>query len=139
MAEIDPRIKADVAIGAFRNSIVLFGNFTLRSGAWSPYYMDIRPVPSISVDSNRTDMTRADQLHFRQAAVDAYSSLLDQVRPYQHVQSIPEALDHFVGFVGQAHSDSILKRRVKPKGHGWGSDGILGNYVPGDVTVLLDD
>ncbi len=139
MAEIDPTTKTDVAVGAFRNGTLLFGNFTLRNGTWAPYYMDLRTIPSVSVNPDRTNMSRTDQLKFRNNVVDMYCQLLDQASPYEHIQSIPEALDHLVGAIGYAHNDSILKRRVKSKGHGWGADGILGIYQPGDVTVLVDD
>ncbi len=137
MAEIDPQLKTDVAIEAYRNSVVLFGNGTLHSGAWSPYYIEERAIPSISVDPNRTDMSRADQLKFRRDVVNVFGMLLDGL-DYDHIQSIPEAVDHLVGAIGFAHDDSVLKRRIKAKGYGK-NEAILGNYLPGDITVLVDD
>ncbi len=137
-AEIGEALKADVAVGAYRNSLVLFGNFALRDGSWSPFYMDVRPIPSVSENPDRTDMSRSDQLQFRANVVGAYSLLLDQVEPYCHIQSIPEATNALIGMVGYAHGDSVLNRRVKPKAHGNKAE-IMGHYKPGDITVLLDD
>ena len=139
MAEIDNGLKADIAIGIFRKGLLLLGDFTLRSGAWSPYYLDLRPAPSISVDETHPTMSRKDQLKFRKDVIQGYSTVLDSVGDYEHIQAIPEAAVALTAMIGFARDDSVLYRRVQAKDHGKGTDGILGNYLPGDRTVLVDD
>ncbi len=131
--------KAELANGIYRNGgLLTFGNAILRNGSWSPFYMDVRPIPSISEDLARTDMTFEEQLTFRRSAVGAYGLLLDSVGDHQHIMSIPEATDHLVGMIGFATDRSVLKRRVKSKEHGKKAE-ILGFYKQGDVAAFVDD
>lgn len=136
-AEIGEALKVDLALGAYRSGIITFGNHLLRSGAWSPSYVELRDIPSICENPDITDMTRQEQFEFRDRVVDTYGVLLDPLE-YDHIQSIPEATDHLVGMIGQAHGDSVLKRRINLKKYGL-SKAILGSYNDGDTTVLVDD
>lgn len=135
--EIGEALKVDLALGAYRSGIITFGNHLLRSGAWSPSYVELRDIPSICENPDITDMTREEQFEFRDRVVDTYGALLDPL-DYDHIQSIPEAVDHLVGMIGQAHGDSVLKRRINLKKYGL-EKAILGSYNDGDTTVLVDD
>ncbi len=138
MSELSEAQQTNIATGAFRKGLFKFGNFTLRSGAWSPFYIDLRPIPSIAVPQDENAMSKFDQIQYRDDVIDGYSTLLDSLR-YDHLQAIPEAVVALTAMIGYKRGDSVLYRRVNSKTHGAGKEGILGDYLSGDRVALVDD
>jgi len=130
-----------IAVGLFQRGEVLFGDYTLRSGAWSPFYTDLRPTAS-AVENNPSapGMTKRDQLKFRNTVVAAYAGMLGVMEgEFEHISGIPEAVSGIAPMVALMTNESYLHRRIKQKDYGAPSDGILGDFNPGDRLVLLDD
>lgn len=139
--KFQPEIAADIAVGLIRRGEVTFGDYKLRSGLWSPLYVDLRPTAS-AVEENpiAPGMSKADQLKFRKSVILGYSAMLELLEgEFEHIQAVPEAVCGLAPMVAYEADASYLHRRIKPKDYGKPSDGILGDFNQGDRTVFIDD
>ena len=105
-------------IGAFRT-----GEFTLKSGKLSPFYIDLR---RISADSRILSLTGR-----------AYAELLNGIDA-DHVAGIPVAALPLATAAVIATGRSLIYPRLEQKAHGSGAR-VEGIWKEGDSAVLLDD
>ncbi|MGI9027609.1 MAG: orotate phosphoribosyltransferase [Candidatus Saccharimonadales bacterium] len=123
-----------LATGLYDRGFVRFGDYTLKSGLWSPVYINLRGVGSY----NRTsEIRRGRQADIRGSIVRAYS---DQVEAFEHdhILGIPEAALTIAGLVAHHSNQSALQMRVKEKAHGEPVN-IEGDYCEDERVVLVDD
>jgi len=130
----DDELAASVRSGAeeefctilLRTGSLKFGTFKLSSGILSPYYVDLRLIPS-------------DPKAFRRA-IDFYSSILteDVLRRAHRLAGVPTAGIAYAAALAFSLGKPFLYVRRDPKGHGRGRrvEGIL---LPGDKVLVLDD
>jgi uridine monophosphate synthetase len=100
-----------------------FGQFRLKSGQISPYYMDLRRIIS------------SPSLLARVA--DAYASLLQHI-DFQRIAAIPLAALPIAAAVSLRLDVPFVYPRMVIKEHGTGNS-IEGAFRPDDRVVLLDD
>ena len=105
-------------IGAFRT-----GEFTLKSGKLSPFYIDLR---RIGADARILSLTGR-----------AYAELLDGVDA-DHVAGIPVAALPLATAATLATGMSLIYPRLEKKAHGSGAK-VEGVWEKGDRAVMLDD
>jgi len=103
-----------------------FGTFKLTSGILSPYYIDLRLIPS-------------DPEAFKRV-IGFYSSLLEAgpLRRAQRLAGIPTAGIAYAAVLAFKLSKPFLYVRREPKEHGRGRR-IEGLLRPGESVVVLDD
>ncbi|MHA1839833.1 MAG: orotate phosphoribosyltransferase [Candidatus Ranarchaeia archaeon] len=114
-----------VALGLFDRKAIQFGEFTLASGKKSPYYVDLRLVPSFP--ELFTDV------------IELYMDTINSInKDFDAVAGIPTAGISFATRIAQRLNKPLLYVRTKPKGHGR-KQMIEGNVVPGQELLLVDD
>ena len=118
-----PTSKADIAEALVKAEVLRHGVFTLKSGARSPIYVDLRVVPSSpeSMDVITSGLAEA----CAELGVDVVAGA--------ETAGIPLA-----AVVGHKLSMPMLYVRKEPKGYGTGSQ-IEGVWRPGQRVALLDD
>jgi orotate phosphoribosyltransferase len=109
-----------------RTGSLKFGTFKLASGILSPYYVDLRLIPSNPEAFQRT--------------VAMYRSVLepDLIKRTQRLAGVPTAGIAYAAVVALALSKPFLYVRKEEKGHGR-ERRIEGLLQPGDRVVVLDD
>ncbi len=109
--------------GIFRVGAFKIGEFRLKSGDLSPFYLDLRRIsanPSLLRLCGR-----------------AYATLLDDLS-YDHVAGIPVAALPLATATVLCTGDSLIYPRLEKKTHGTGTR-IEGVWHSGEKAVLLDD
>ncbi|UCE96341.1 MAG: orotate phosphoribosyltransferase [Candidatus Bathyarchaeota archaeon] len=104
-----------------------FGTFKLTSGEISPYYIDLRIVPSFP-----------DAFH---RICDLYINLIKQnigTENFQRIAGIPTAGIPFASVISYNLHKSFLYTRSMQRKHGR-EKRIEGMLAPGDIVLLLDD
>ncbi len=114
---------ADVARALHDAQVLKHGLFTLRSGAKSPVYVDLRHLPSVPAAMDVVTDALADRV--RRLDVDAIAGA--------ETAGIPLA-----AIVGLKTTLPMLYVRSQPKAHGTGSQ-VEGIVRHGDRIVLMDD
>ncbi|RLW68443.1 MAG: hypothetical protein B6D68_03620 [spirochete symbiont of Stewartia floridana] len=109
--------------GIFRVGAFKTGEFRLKSGALSPFYIDLR---RISANSSLLRLCGR-----------AYASLLDDLS-YDHIAGIPVSALPLATATALCTGDSLIYPRLEKKAHGTGSR-IEGVWHSGEKAVLLDD
>jgi orotate phosphoribosyltransferase len=109
-----------------RTGSLKFGTFKLASGILSPYYVDLRLIPSNPEAFQRT--------------VAMYRSVLepDLIKRTQRLAGVPTAGIAYAAVVALTLSKPFLYVRKEEKGHGR-ERRIEGLLQPGDRVVVLDD
>ena len=105
-------------IGAFQT-----GEFTLKSGEVSPFYIDLRRLGA--------------DPRLMQLAGRAYASLLDDIEAV-HIAGIPVAALPLAAAAALTAGMSLIYPRLEKKPHGSGA-AVEGLWKKGDHAVMLDD
>jgi len=100
-----------------------FGQFTLKSGAISPYYLDLRRIISSP--------------ELLAMVADAYVSLLRTIE-FDRIAAVPLAALPIAAAVSLKMQVPFVYPRLVVKEHGTGNN-IEGAFKPTDRIVLLDD
>lgn len=124
MAQLTETTVERVAAQFSENELLKFGEFTLKSGLKSPFYIDLRKVQSYP-----------ETFH---AVTDAYIEMLADVESTVLLAGVPEAGTPLASAVGYKSRRSLVQPRKVIKDHGTKSS-IEGDFHPGDRVVLLDD
>jgi uridine monophosphate synthetase len=124
MSEVSQTTKTKVAAAIFESGLLKFGEFTLKSGLVSPFYIDLRQAQSFP-DTFST-------------IIDAYSEMIDDIDQSVFLAGVPEAATPFAAALGYKLHKPIVQPRKIVKDHGTKSS-IEGSFKAGDHVVLVDD
>lgn len=124
MSEVSDKAKRDVALSLHKYGILQFGEFKLKSGLISPFYIDMRIVQSFP-----------EALHSITAI---YAELLADLPQDIKLAGIPEAGIPLATAVGYETRRPLIQPRAKVKEHGRGRL-IEGDWKPGDKVAIIDD
>lgn len=124
MAGISGESQVHVAKAIYDSELIKFGEFELKSGIKSPFYIDLRKAQSHPIA-------------FR-AIVDAYGEMLKDINSDTLIAGVPEAATPIAGAVGYATGRALVQPRKVVKEHGT-KNSIEGDFNEGDKVVLIDD
>lgn len=124
MSNVTDETKRNVALSLHKYGILQFGEFTLKSGIVSPFYLDMRVVQSFP-----------EALHSITAI---YAELLKDLPQDIRLAGIPEAGIPLATAVGYETNRPLIQPRAKIKEHGKGKS-IEGDWKPGDKVAIIDD
>lgn len=124
MSNVSDETKRNVALSLHKFGILQFGEFTLKSGIVSPFYLDMRVVQSFP-----------EALHSITAI---YAELLKDLPQDIRLAGIPEAGIPLATAVGYETNRPLIQPRAKIKEHGKGKS-IEGDWKPGDKVAIIDD
>lgn len=118
-----PPAHRALAQGLFHLGAVQFGDFKLKSGAWSPVYLDLRLLvsdPPLLAEAAR-----------------AYATVLASLA-YDRIAAIPYAALPIGTAVALATGRPMIYPRKEVKVYGTGR-AIEGRFVAGETVVVVDD
>lgn len=124
MSSISEQTKQAVARELHKNGLIKFGEFTLKSGIVSPFYIDLRQVQSYP--------------ETLRIVTKAYGELLNDVDPDIFLAGVPEAGTPLATAVGYEYGRKLLQPRKVVKDHGTKSS-VEGAFETSDRVILLDD
>ncbi len=124
MTKVSDEAKRKVALSLHKYGILQFGEFKLKSGLMSPFYIDMRIVQSFP-----------EALHSITAI---YAELLKDLPQDIKLAGIPEAGIPLATAVGYETRRPLIQPRAKVKEHGKGKL-IEGDWKPGDQVAIIDD
>lgn len=124
MAQITEQTKNNVAAAFFDSGLLKFGEFTLKSGITSPFYIDLRKAQSFP-----------GTFHI---ITEVYAEMLEGLEPGVFLAGVPEAATPLAAAVGYELKRPLLQPRKVVKEHGTKSS-VEGEFKTGDRVVLLDD
>jgi orotate phosphoribosyltransferase len=124
MNKVSDEAKRNVALSLHKYGILQFGEFKLKSGLMSPFYIDMRIVQSFP-----------EALHNITAI---YAELLKDLPQDIKLAGIPEAGIPLATAVGYETRRPLIQPRAKVKEHGKGKL-IEGDWKPGDKVAIIDD
>lgn len=116
------RLKNDILKGLITTECFRVGEFTLKSGKKSPFYIDLRRVQS-------------DPVLLKKAAK-AYASLI--TKKYDRVAGIPVAGLPLATALSLETGIPLIFPRMTAKAHGTGNK-VEGDWKKGERVLLLDD
>lgn len=120
---LSPSERTELLEGLFRIGAFRTGEFTLKSGKISPFYIDLR---RIGADSRILSLSGR-----------AYAELLNGIDA-DHVAGIPVAALSLATAATLATGRSLIYPRLEKKAHGSGAR-VEGVWKAGDTAVMLDD
>ena len=123
LAALNQAERTELLTGLFRIGAFQTGEFTLKSGEVSPFYIDLRRLGA--------------DPRLMQLAGRAYASLLNDVDAV-HIAGIPVAALPLAAAAALAARMSLIYPRLEKKAHGSGA-AVEGLWKPGERTVMLDD
>lgn len=118
----DLRLK--IATSIYDDGLLKFGEFTLKSGVVSPFYIDLRKAQS-----------HPDTFGL---IVDAYAEMMTGEDSSLLLAGVPEAATPLTAAVGYKLKRPLVQPRKVVKDHGTKSS-IEGDFQTGDKVILLDD
>lgn len=124
MSKVSNETKNKVAKAIFDSGLLKFGEFTLKSGIVSPFYIDLRQAQSFPDTFS--------------AIIDAYSEMMADTDGSVYLAGVPEAATPFAAAVGYKLHRRIVQPRKVVKDHGTKSS-VEGSFKAGDRVVLIDD
>lgn len=124
MTKVSPQKARQLAIELQKNQLIKFGEFTLKSGVVSPFYIDLRQAQSFPSTLR--------------AAAECFIELLEGTEANVFLAGVPEAGTPLATATGVLSGRPLLQPRKVVKQHGTKSS-VEGSYQPGDKVVLLDD
>lgn len=124
MAAVTDATKKKVAEILYDCGLLKFGEFTLKSGIVSPFYVDLRKAQSFP-----------DAFH---TITDVYSEMIADADSGVLLAGVPEAATPLAAAVGYKLSRPLVQPRKAVKDHGTKSS-IEGEYKEGDKVILIDD
>lgn len=124
MANISEATKQKLAATFYENGLLKFGEFTLKSGIVSPFYIDLRKAQS-----------HPEVFH---AVTDAYAEMLENEGKDLPLAGVPEAATPLAAAVGYKLQRRLIQPRKVVKDYGTKSS-IEGDFKPGENVILLDD
>ena len=124
MATVSKQTLEQVARELHKNGLIKFGEFTLKSGVVSPFYIDLRQVQSYPSTL--------------QIVAKAYGEMLATSSPDVFLAGVPEAGTPLATATGFATNRKLLQPRKVVKDHGTKSS-VEGAFAVGDRVVVLDD
>lgn len=123
LSEGDYERKKKIAARLFEVGGIKFGNFTLTSGKTSPYYVDLRIVPS--------------HPKLFDEVCEVFADLVGEIRGDYKLAGVPTSGLPFATLVSQKLSLPLLYVRKGERSHGR-KKGIEGEFEK-DEIVLIDD
>ena len=124
MSTVTPQTIEKVAAAMFESGLLKFGEFTLKSGLVSPFYIDLRQAQSFP-DTFST-------------IIDAYAELLSGTSESVFLAGVPEAATPLAAALGYKLHRPLLQPRKVVKDHGTKSS-VEGAFETGDHVILVDD
>lgn len=124
MTKVSDETKRNVSLSLHKYGILQFGQFKLKSGIMSPFYIDMRIVQSFP-----------EALH---DIVAIYAELLTDLPQGIKLAGIPEAGTPLATAVGYETCRPLIQPRAKIKEHGKGRL-IEGDWRSGDKVAIIDD
>ena len=121
------KIKKEICQILMRIGALKFGIFTLTSGKTSPYYIDLRVIPSFPDAFKKT--------------CDLYMSVIQralETKDFERISGIPTAGLPFASVIAYHLSKPFLYVRPSMRSHGR-ERRIEGVVMPGDRVLLIDD
>lgn len=124
MAQVSQSTKQAVALAINASELIKFGEFTLKSGVVSPFYIDLRQAQS-----------HPETFH---TVISAYAELLSDVDQSSKLAGVPEAATPLAAALGYDQKRSLVQPRKVVKDHGTKSS-VEGTFSEGDKVVVVDD
>lgn len=124
MSQVSDETKRSVALSLNKYGILKFGEFKLKSGIMSPFYIDMRIVQSFP------------EAFHNIASI--YAELIEDLPKDVLLAGIPEAGIPLATAVGYVTNRPLIQPRSKVKDHGVGKL-IEGEWKPGDKVSIIDD
>lgn len=124
MSTVSPQTIEKVAASIFESGLVKFGEFTLKSGLVSPFYIDLRQAQSFPDTFS--------------LIIDTYSEMLVGTDKSVYLAGVPEAATPIAAAIGYKLHRALLQPRKVVKEHGT-KNSVEGFFKQGDHVVLIDD
>lgn len=124
MSVVSEEAKKNVALSLHECGILQFGEFTLKSGIVSPFYIDLRVTQSYP-----------EAFHNITAI---YAEMLKDLPQDVFLAGIPEAGIPLATAVGYETNRPLVQPRAKVKEHGKGKL-VEGDWKEGDKVAIIDD
>jgi uridine monophosphate synthetase len=124
MAQVSNETKQKIAATLLDCGLLKFGEFKLKSGIMSPFYIDLRKAQSYP-----------EAFH---TITDVYSEMIEDLNPSVLLAGVPEAATPLAAAVGYKLKRPLVQPRKVVKEYGTKSS-VEGEYKEGDSVVLIDD
>lgn len=124
MGAVSSKTKKDLVLSLYKYGVLQFGQFTLKSGIVSPFYIDLRVAQSYP-----------EALH---SIVAVYTELIKGLPKDVFLAGIPEAGIPIATAVGYETNRPLIQPRAKIKTHGKGKL-VEGDWKVGDKVAIIDD